>query len=92
MIAAGPAQQQRVAIARALVTKPAVIFADEPTGNFDTSRSHEIMKLPEDLNVRRKMTIVLVTHEEGIAAYAKRRIRFRDGKIASDTLAQKTAE
>jgi len=85
-------QQQRVAIARALVTEPAVIFADEPTGNLDSSRSHEIMKLLEDLNVRRKMTIVLVTHEEDIAAYAKRQIRFRDGKIASDTLAQKAAE
>jgi putative ABC transport system ATP-binding protein len=85
-------QQQRVAIARALVTEPAVIFADEPTGNLDTSRSHEIMKLLEDLNTRRKMTIVLVTHEEDIAAYAKRQIRFRDGKIASDTLAQKAAQ
>jgi putative ABC transport system ATP-binding protein len=85
-------QQQRVAIARALVTEPAVIFADEPTGNLDSSRSHEIMKLLEDLNVRRKMTIVLVTHEEDIAAYAKRQIRFRDGKIASDTPTQKAAE
>ncbi|MFM9863946.1 MAG: ABC transporter ATP-binding protein [Micropepsaceae bacterium] len=85
-------QQQRVAIARALVTEPAVIFADEPTGNLDSSRSHEIMKLLEDLNARRNMTIVLVTHEEDIAAYAKRQIRFRDGKIASDTLAQKAAE
>jgi putative ABC transport system ATP-binding protein len=85
-------QQQRVAIARALVTDPAVIFADEPTGNLDSSRSHEIMKLLEDLNTRRKMTIVLVTHEEDIAAYAKRQIRFRDGKIASDTQAQKAAE
>jgi putative ABC transport system ATP-binding protein len=85
-------QQQRVAIARALVTEPAVIFADEPTGNLDTSRSHEIMKLLEDLNARRKMTIVLVTHEEDIAAYAKRQIRFRDGKIASDTPTQKAAE
>jgi putative ABC transport system ATP-binding protein len=85
-------QQQRVAIARALVTDPAVIFADEPTGNLDSSRSHEIMRLLEDLNTRRKMTIVLVTHEEDIAAYAKRQIRFRDGKIASDTQAQKAAE
>ena len=85
-------QQQRVAIARALVTEPAVIFADEPTGNLDTSRSHEIMKLLEDLNARRKMTIVLVTHEEDIAGYAKRQIRFRDGQIASDTQAQKAAE
>ena len=85
-------QQQRVAIARALVTEPAVIFADEPTGNLDTSRSHEIMKLLGDLNERRKITVVLVTHEEDIAAYAKRQIRFRDGKIASDTLTQKAAE
>ncbi len=85
-------QQQRVAIARALVTEPAVIFADEPTGNLDSSRSHEIMKLLVDLNERRQMTIVLVTHEEDIAAYAKRQIRFRDGKIASDTLTQKAAE
>jgi putative ABC transport system ATP-binding protein len=85
-------QQQRVAIARALVTEPAVIFADEPTGNLDTSRSHEIMKLLEDLNTRRRMTIVLVTHEEDIAAYAKRQIRFRDGKIASDTTTPKAAE
>jgi putative ABC transport system ATP-binding protein len=69
-----------------------VIFADEPTGNLDTSRSHEIMKLLGDLNERRKITVVLVTHEEDIAAYAKRQIRFRDGKIASDTLTQKAAE
>jgi putative ABC transport system ATP-binding protein len=85
-------QQQRVAIARALVTEPAVIFADEPTGNLDTSRSHEIMKLLTDLNTRRNITIVLVTHEEDIAAYAKRQIRFRDGQIASDVQTRKAAE
>ncbi len=84
-------QQQRVAIARALVTEPAVIFADEPTGNLDSARSHEIMKLLDDLNRARGITIVLVTHEEDIAAYAKRQIRFRDGKIASDALTQKGA-
>jgi putative ABC transport system ATP-binding protein len=78
-------QQQRVAIARALVTDPAVIFADEPTGNLDTSRSHEIMSLFSNLNKERGITIVLVTHEEEIAAYARRQIRFRDGRIASDT-------
>ena len=82
-------QQQRVAIARALVTDPAVIFADEPTGNLDSARSHEIMKLLTELNVTRQITIVLVTHEEDIASYAKRQIRFKDGKIASDTLTQK---
>jgi putative ABC transport system ATP-binding protein len=84
-------QQQRVAIARALVTEPAVIFADEPTGNLDSARSHEIMKLLEDLNRTRHITIVLVTHEDDIAGYARRQIRFRDGKIASDTLTQQGA-
>jgi putative ABC transport system ATP-binding protein len=84
-------QQQRVAIARALVTEPAVIFADEPTGNLDTARSHEIMKLLVDLNQTRHITVVLVTHEDDIAAYAKRQIRFRDGHIASDTLTQQGA-
>ena len=84
-------QQQRVAIARALVTEPAAIFADEPTGNVDTARSHEIMKLLVDLNRTRHMTIVLITHEEDIAAYAQRQIRFRDGHIASDGLTQKSA-
>ena len=85
-------QQQRVAIARALVTDPAVMFADEPTGNLDTARSHEIMKLLVSLNLERGLTIVLVTHEEDIAAYAHRQIRFRDGQVASDTLTQKAAE
>ena len=78
-------QQQRVAIARALVTDPMVIFADEPTGNLDSARSHEIMQLLTDLNTRRGMTIALVTHEEDIAAYAQRQLRFRDGHIVSDT-------
>jgi putative ABC transport system ATP-binding protein len=77
-------QQQRVAIARALVTNPAVIFADEPTGNLDSAKGHEIMSLLSTLNSERGITIVLVTHEEEIAAYAKRRVRFRDGRIESD--------
>ena len=84
-------QQQRVAIARALVTDPAVIFADEPTGNLDTARSHEIMNLLTGLNRDRGLTIVLVTHEEDIAAYAGRQVRFRDGHIASDGVTQKGA-
>src|SRR5258707_9298078 len=79
-------QQQRVAIARALVTDPAVIFADEPTGNLDSARSHEVMNLFRELNEERGITIVLVTHEEDIAAYAKRHIRFLDGRIASDAV------
>ena len=78
-------QQQRVAIARALVSDPAVVFADEPTGNLDSVMSHEIMSLLRTLNEQRGITIVLVTHEADIAAYAKRQVRFRDGQIHSDT-------
>ena len=77
-------QQQRVAIARALVTNPKVIFADEPTGNLDSHRSHEIMQFFQELNRKNNLTIVMVTHEEDIAAYASRKIRFRDGHIESD--------
>jgi len=78
-------QQQRVAIARALVSSPSVVFADEPTGNLDSAKSHEIMGLLRSLNAERGLTIVLVTHEEDVAAYARRQVRFHDGKIASDT-------
>ena len=77
-------QQQRVAIARALVTNPNVIFADEPTGNLDSARTHEIMQFFSELNRRNGLTIVMVTHEEEVAAYAGRQIRFRDGHIESD--------
>ena len=79
-------QQQRVAIARALVTTPSAIFADEPTGNLDSAKSHEIMALLRSLNETQGLTIVLVTHEEEIAAYARRQVRFLDGRIASDSL------
>jgi|SRR5579871_1080038 len=78
-------QQQRVAIARALVTQPNVIFADEPTGNLDSAKSYEVMDLFRSLNEEHGITIVLVTHEEDIAAYAKRHVRFVDGRIASDS-------
>ncbi|CUH67782.1 Macrolide export ATP-binding/permease protein MacB [Thalassovita gelatinovora] len=74
-------QQQRVAIARALVAHPQVILADEPTGNLDTKRSLEIMDLLNDLNVRDHITIVMVTHEEDMAAYAHRVIWMVDGQV-----------
>lgn len=77
-------QQQRVAIARALVGTPMVILADEPTGNLDSHRSHEIMRLLQDLNRKDGITIVMVTHEDDIAAYASRLIVFADGKLRSD--------
>ncbi len=79
-------QQQRVAIARAIVTRPTLLVADEPTGNLDTARSHEIMDLLTRLNEELGLTIVMVTHEADVAAYAQRTIRFLDGHVASDTL------
>jgi putative ABC transport system ATP-binding protein len=77
-------QQQRVAIARAIVTDPLLLLADEPTGNLDTARSREIMELIARLNAERGITVVMVTHEADMAAYAHRIIRFTDGLIASD--------
>jgi putative ABC transport system ATP-binding protein len=77
-------QQQRVAIARAIVTKPALLLADEPTGNLDTEKSIEIMELLAHLNQERGITVLMVTHEPDMAAYAKRIIKFRDGHIVDD--------
>lgn len=77
-------QQQRVAIARAIVTGPQVLLADEPTGNLDTRRSHEIMALIQRLNREQGITVLMVTHEADIAAYASRIVRFVDGAVASD--------
>ena len=77
-------QQQRVAIARALVTQPAVLLADEPTGNLDTQRSREIMELLWRLNADQGITVLMVTHESDMAAYARRIVRFVDGLVESD--------
>lgn len=83
-------QQQRVAIARALINSPQLILADEPTGNLDSHTSTEIMTLFADLN-RQGISIVLVTHEADIAAYAGRQVRFRDGRLVSDQPTQTLA-
>jgi len=77
-------QQQRVAIARAIVTRPALLLADEPTGNLDSNTSREIMDLIAALNRERGITVVMVTHEPDMAAYAARHIRFVDGRVESD--------
>ena len=77
-------QQQRVAIARALVSAPSILLADEPTGNLDTESSREIMALLEGLNRQDGLTVILVTHETDIAAYAARQIQVSDGKIVGD--------
>jgi putative ABC transport system ATP-binding protein len=77
-------QQQRVAIARAIVTRPAVLLADEPTGNLDTHTSQEIMDLISAFNREHGLTVLMVTHEPDMAAYATRIVRFVDGRVDSD--------
>jgi putative ABC transport system ATP-binding protein len=77
-------QQQRVAIARALVNRPSLILADEPTGNLDSETSADILALFQKLNAEQAITIILVTHELDIAAYAPRQIHFKDGQVISD--------
>ena len=77
-------QQQRVAIARALINQPAILLADEPTGNLDTRTSIEVMDIFQRLNTVRGITVLLITHEQDIAEYGTRIIAFRDGRIVSD--------
>ncbi|MBK8594322.1 MAG: ABC transporter ATP-binding protein [Holophagales bacterium] len=77
-------QQQRVAIARAVVTAPALLLADEPTGNLDTKTSHEIMELLTSLNRDRGITVVMVTHDATVASWARRTVHFVDGLVDSD--------
>jgi putative ABC transport system ATP-binding protein len=76
-------QQQRVALARALVTEPAIVLADEPTGNLDTRTSIEVLSVFQELNAQ-GITILVITHEHEIARYAKRIVRFRDGRLMQD--------
>ncbi len=83
-------QQQRVAIARALVNQPSLLLADEPTGNLDTQATTEIMEVLLQLRRDRPLTIVIVTHEADVAAYAERIVTFRDGRIVSDVAAGAT--
>jgi len=80
-------QQQRVAIARAIVTRPKVLLADEPTGNLDTQRSHEIMALIRQLNQERGITVLMVTHEPDMAEFATRQVHFVDGRVDTDSAA-----
>lgn len=77
-------QQQRVAIARAIASKPLFLLADEPTGNLDTKKSVEIMEILTSLNKNTGITILMVTHEPDMAAYASREIHFLDGEVADD--------
>ena len=77
-------QQQRIAIARAIVTSPTVLLADEPTGNLDSQMGHDIMNILVRLNLERSITILMVTHEPDMAAYAHREVRFHDGRIVAD--------
>ena len=85
-------QQQRVAIARAIVTSPMILLADEPTGNLDTRTSQEIMDLITSFNRDRGITVLMVTHEPDIAAYARRVVRFVDGRVDSDARSEEAPQ
>ena len=83
-------QQQRVAIARALINKPPVLFADEPTGNLDSKTSEEILAMFGELNMKEGITIILVTHDAGVGAHARRVIRLKDGLLDGDSRRENT--
>ena len=85
-------QQQRVAIARALINRPQIVFADEPTGNLDSKTSKEVLQMFQDLSEEDGITVVLVTHDPGVAQYARRVIRISDGLIAEGVYDGQTAE
>src|SRR5580692_2946192 len=85
-------QQQRVAIARALINRPQIVFADEPTGNLDSKTSKEILQMFQDLSEEDGITVVLVTHDVGVAQYARRVIRISDGLIAEGAYDARSAE
>ena len=84
-------QQQRVAIARALVGSPAIVLADEPTGALDTKTGEEIMDILTSLNRKQGLTVIIVTHEPEVAAYANRVLTLRDGQLISDKRTSKPA-
>jgi putative ABC transport system ATP-binding protein len=79
-------QQQRVAVARALVNEPSILLADEPTGNLDSATSEEIMNFLKNLNLEKQITLVMVTHEREIAAYASRVVEMKDGTIVNNLM------
>jgi ABC-type lipoprotein export system ATPase subunit len=84
-------QQQRVAIARSLINHPPLLFADEPTGNLDSRTSEEVLAMFQQLNQREEITIILVTHDPGVAQHARRVIRIHDGVIVPGTAAGEPA-
>jgi putative ABC transport system ATP-binding protein len=84
-------EQQRVAIARALINSPTLLLADEPTGNLDSATGEDVLALILDLRARRSMTVVVATHDPGVAAHADRVIHLRDGSITDDTVVRPTA-